>query len=385
MLMRLSTLRRCRTIVFGALLLMLLNAGGAAIAQTGSVTVDMSPLDGLAITPDNMLGFTIQSSLPAATNAEIKALIRYRQTGKWLRYSLQTRLQPGLNRIDGGSVRPIYTQSDAALKELFVTYKVLPQGTYQYCIEIDPLSAAGERVAGSGDEQCVINKSEDLFLINLVDPENYAKIHERNPVLSWIVNYPFASQLTYRIRVAEVKQGQNNVTAITRNNPIYAESNLPQTTTTYPVYAKPLELFQPYAWTVDAYFKGLLLGGAEPWRFTIVEDSEMTALPRFSPFVDIRMEQDAAFYYAVGSVKLKYVQQDLPKDSLSLMLMTEEGKILDRPRAVLVAGLGDNRFEVDLKGQVGMKHLKRYRLVVTNALKERFELRFKYVNPDFLQ
>lgn len=368
--------------LFGVLLVLLLHAGGAAQAQTGSATVDMSMLDGLAITPDNMLGFTIQSSLPAGTGAEIKGLIRYRQTGKWLRYSCQTRLQPGLNRIDAGSVRLSYTRSDAALQELFVNYKMLPQGTYQYCVEIVPLSAAGERVAGGGDEQCVINKSEDLFLINLVDPENNAKIHERNPVLSWIVNYPFASQLTYRIRVAEVKQGQTNVTAITRNNPVYAESNLPQTTTTYPVYAKQLELFQPYAWTVDAYFKGLLLGGAEPWRFTIVEDSEMVAVPVDIAYYQIDGQNSKSSLIAVGELKLKSTIH-INSDTLQVLVSDVNGRKVKQLVESFPLVFGENLIRLECR--FALRHKQHYQVQLVGQAGNKVILPFVYYNPDFVE
>src|SRR5690606_35880718 len=92
----------------------------------------------------------------------------------------------------------------------------------------------------------------------------------------------------------------------------------------YPVYGKPLEKFQPYAWTVDAYYKGILLGGAEPWQFTIIEDSLFTAIPRDPAFVDIKKENGSYNLYAPGKLKLKYKLDDLRADTLRLQLLDEQ-------------------------------------------------------------
>ena len=221
-------------------------------------------------------------------------------------------------------------------------------------------------------------------MINLVDPENNAKIYEHYPVFSWIVNYPFASQLTYRIRVSEIKEGQNTVGAITRNNPVYQESNLPQTTTTYPVYGTPLKTFQPYSWTIDAFYKGILLGGAEPWKFTIIEDSELAAIPRNPPYIDIRRERGTTTNYAIGVLKMKYELEDLRTDSLSLSLTDKNGKPVKLQTNSLKAIYGDNRFDLDLKEGATLKHMQPYFLELRSTSGTSYKILFKYVNPDFL-
>ncbi len=264
-------------------------------------------------------------------------------------------------------------------------YRVLPQGTYEYCVSINAISSSGEIAPGDEVSECLYQRAEDLFLITLVDPENNAKLYEHYPVFSWIVNYPFASQLTYRIRVAEIKEGQNTVNAVVRNNPVYTESNLPQTTTTYPVYGTPLKTFQPYAWTVDAYYKGILLGGAEPWKFTIVEDSELIGIPRVSPFVDIRKEQNTATYYAVGNVKLKYVLEESEEEVLQITLKNDAGKFVKLNDQTIKVKLGDNRLEINLSGQNTLKHLGKYVLGITDSKGQNYELLMKYVNPDYLK
>jgi hypothetical protein len=249
---------------------------------------------------------------------------------------------------------------------------------------VQPLAPTGEPLPLNDNKECLLGVSKDLFLINLVAPENDAKLYEYNPMLNWVVTYPFASLLTYRIRVAKILDGQNIENAIARNNPIYQEANVPQTAQIYPFYATPLVAFQPYAWTVDAYYKGILLGGAAPWKFTIIEDSARVVLPHESYYVDISMEQNATRYYAVGVIKLKYVLEEKENEELLISLMDNSGKPLKLPESSLLAKLGDNRFVLQLKDKVALQHLQVYTLVVTNSLGIQFSLPFKYVNPDLL-
>ena len=346
--------------------------------------VSLSILDGIDLTPDNVFRYQVQSTFTTATPVHIIGDLRYSNTDLYWHYEFDYTLQPGINTLDAQYIHAQWSYSSSAFKELFVDYKTLPEGVYEYCVSVQPLAPTGEPLPLNDNKECLLGVSKDLFLINLVAPENDAKLYEYNPMLNWVVTYPFASLLTYRIRVAKILDGQNIENAIARNNPIYQEVNVPQTAQVYPFYATPLVAFQPYAWTVDAYYKGILLGGAAPWKFTIIEDSERVDLPRESYYVDIRMEQHATLYYAVGAIKLKYVLEDLARDELHIMLYDKSGKAIKLPDSSLIAKLGDNRFELQLKDKLALQHLRVYTLTITNSLGYQYSLPFKYVNPDLL-
>src|SRR6201985_2653172 len=296
--------RKLRLLLIMPLLLLQLQA-----ARAQEVFVNLAQVDGLDITPDNILNFQILSRMKAATHALINGSIQYRNSTMSIRYQFECNLQPGANMVSMLAANPHYTYSHPALRELFEQYKKLPEGIYQYCVSVKPNYSAGESV-NNAETECVYHKSTDVFLINLIDPDNNAKIYEYNPMLSWTVNYPFASQLQYRLRVAPVNKGQNAVAAITRNNPVYDEKNLIQMSQIYPVYAKPLVLNQLYAWTVDAYYKGILLGGAETWQFTIIQDSLLTGIPKDPSYIDLGKESGFYNLYAPGILKIKYDLKD---------------------------------------------------------------------------
>ena len=385
-----SSLRKGRCLSPKAILLhfllasccMLMGMSGV-FAQTRPVTVNLAMLDGQELTPDNLFNFSIQSPYSTTMQATIKGKLVYRASGLSFTYTFPYTLRPGMNLIETATVHAQWTYSSTSFRELFSDYKKLPTGTYEYCVEADPFIPGGEHISGGDGSDCLYQKSNDIFLINLVDPENNAKLHEDFPVLSWMVNYPFVSALTYRVRVAEIKEGQNNTAAINRNNPWYQESNLTGLSVSYPVYAKPLEKFQPYAWTVDAYYKGILLGGAEPWRFTIIDDSLMNGIPKDVSYLDIRQESGNSQAFAIGKLKMKYVLDELKTDTLKLSLRLGTQSIRMRTE-ILTARQGDNRFDIDFKEANPLAHLKRYTLEISSQTGKKYTVQFQYVNPDFL-
>lgn len=348
--------------------------------------VDLSMIDGVEITPDNIFRFNVLSTYDRTVTAEIKGRIVYRQSMITLEYKFIYNILPGLNTIDAGTILPQYTFSSTSLRELFQMYRKLPQGLFEYCVHVTP-DVHNTEIEQLVFSQCLYQKSEDLFFITLVDPENDAKIYEYNPMLAWMVNYPFAQELKYKIRLAEVKKGQNPVAAMTRNNPIYEEGNLFNTAQMYPVYARPLIKDQKYVWTVDAYYKDLLLGGAEPFTFTIVEDSVIYGIQREPSYVDIRRESGAYDLFAPGKVKIKYELSDARTDSLAIRLLDRSNNEISLKKELreIQAQYGDNRFELNFSEHQPLKHMKDYQLVIKNNKKEEFRILFRYVNPDFIK
>lgn len=372
----------CTVPVILALLLLL--AGPAAHAQFSGITVDMSMVDGIELNPDNVFNYRINNQKGKTVQAEVTGRLHYRRSALMFTYKYTVSLQPGITTISRNTIpSPAWSFSDNGLKELFFNYGKLPEGTYEYCVSV-VLKNTGETVPSADPDACVYQTVNDIFLINLIDPENDAKIHEYNPMLSWVVNYPFASELTYRIRVAELKQGQNAQNAITRNNPMYEDSHVMATGTVYPVTARPLVKFQPYVWTVDAYYKGILLGGSEVWKFTIIDDSELKAVSVDQSYYEFEKHNGDTRLYAVGQLKLKYVCE-LNTDTLQLKLFDGSGTEVPLPNKSMPLVLGDNRLVLEIQDKINLKHKEKYQLSITRGDKRMFLVPFTYINPLFLQ
>lgn len=362
-------------------LLPIVNADG----QQMSMLVNMSAIDGIEVSPDNIFNFQVINNEGSNRNVSINGSIIYKKSGLRFSYKFNTTVYPGMNVFSKENVfNPDWQFSENALRELFFDYKKLPQGTYEYCIEISLERTLSEEKFPDPVGECIYQTVNDIFLINLITPENDAKIYEHNPMLSWMVNYPFASSLSYKLRLAEKKDGQNNENAIVRNNPIYSDKNIFSTSIIYPMTAKPLGINQPYVWTVDAYYKGILLGGAEAWNFTIIEDSFLVErIPKITPYLDISQEKRKDPVFAVGILKLKYDLAEINTDTLYLELKKGD-KVIKLNKPYLLARTGDNRFQIDFSGSPRLTHFKTYTLYIKNTKREKFTITFKYINPDLL-
>lgn len=347
------------------------------------ITVNLGMLDGIELKPENIFNYQILNGTNKRKDVQVTGTVRFRASNMRFSYTFATGLQPGMNMFSRDVVNnPIWNFSTTALKELFFEYGKLPQGTYEYCVEVQAKDRLSEDPTAVPIDACIYQTVNDIFLINLVDPENNAKLYDYYPMLSWIVNYPFASSLTYKIRVAELKQGQNNTNAITRNNPVYQETGITNTSVLYPTTAKPLEKFRPYVWTVDAYYKGILLGGAEVWKFTIIEDSLLKEVFVDQSYYDFVNHIGETRLNVTGDVKLKY-ESDGNNDTLTVSVASEDGSSvrLDESRFPQKNGL--NWLIVHANASNSLKNNGRYSLIIRNSMGRRFNVPFKYVNPLF--
>jgi hypothetical protein len=350
-----------------------------------SILVNASLIDGVDINKENILSYQIISRLKNAVTAQVTGTITYRGSDLRLSYTFNQTIQPGVNSIDAGTVHPMWTYSQNALRELFVNYNTLPAGTYQYCIQVLPKAIIGETDPGNMVEECVYHKNQELFLINLIEPENNAKIYEHNPAFTWVANYSFSNELTYKIRVAEIRKGQNTESAISRNNPIYQENELRQNTLIYPMYAKELETYQPYAWTVDAYYHGILLGGAEPWRFTIIDDSIGEVPTKDMSYIEANIEDGTNTSLIAGKIKIKFIEKEHRSNSLQVSITDADNKPIKGFNKNWDVEMGENRVEYDLSSLELLKHRKVYSMVLKDSESKIYTIRFKYFNPAFIK
>lgn len=367
------------------LLLLIVATSWQGRAQGTSLVVNLAQIDGVELNPENVFNYEILNNTGSSKDVAIQGSIQYRNSALKASYSLNIRLQPGNNPIGkerGASA--VWTFSESGLKELFKDYGKLPQGTYEYCVSVSLKTINPEYDAGEPISECTYQTVNDIFLINLIEPENNAKLYELNPMFSWVVNYPFASQLTYRIRIAQVKEGQNNENAINRNNPVYQDNQVMSTSMIYPATAKPLVKFQPYAWTVDAYYKGILLGGAEAWRFTIIEDSLLVEVPVVQSYYEFEQHRGETKIYAVGSLKLKYVSENIV-DTLDVQLLDKNGQEVNMKQKKLTVQHGVNKIDIPFYERISLQHNKEYTYRITTRDAKQYNIPFVYINPLFVK
>lgn len=355
-----------------------------AYSQSAGFSLSLATVDAGNLNKKSLFDFQVSSTAATVKNVLLKGTVKYRNQPYKLSYTLRLPVQPGVNNISEYAGRAQFEYSSGSVRELFELFDRLPEGTLQYCVTLGV--ADGESTIDQV-EDCTFGKNEDLFLINLIDPENKAELYELNPMLSWVANYPFAATLSYKIKVVEMKKDQNPINAIKRNNAVYEEKGLMQMSINYPIYARPLQVGNTYAWTVDAYYKDLLLGGAEPWQFTIVEDSILKSVSLNPAYIDIERESGVYKLFAPGLIKIKYTLKDLKTDSLNVTLLDKNQKAISLPEGIkqLKAVAGDNHYELNLKEQLTLSHMKDYVLKISNSKGKQYLVPFKYVNPDLIK
>lgn len=343
--------------------------------------LNLATLSGQKVNKANLHAFTIMNSTNRSQLLIVKGAIKMRSNRSTLNYRYQATLKPGANHMTDLARSVTYTYSSSSMEKLFKQHGMLPNGEYEYCVD---LYEPGGEGADALSSDCIYDENQDLFFINLMDPEDKAKISELYPMFSWTVNSPLINELTYKIRVAEIKDGQRPNNAIMRNRPVYEQGGLRFPTQNYPVTAKSLEYFTPYAWTVDAYYRDILMGSAETWQFVIINDSLMAGVPNKASYVEVNRETGAYPVFAIGKLKLKYYERELRSQTLKFELSTNDGKSVKLKQNSWAVHRGENRTEVMFTGNnVRMKHLKLYKLKIISGVRS-YNILFKYINPDFI-
>jgi hypothetical protein len=356
---------------------------GVVPAFAQSWQVNLAPLDGIELKPDNIFNYQVMNNSGKAQRVKLTGTVIFRQQQLRFGYQTTVNVPPGMNQLSQLLPQPTWNFSSTGLRELFQQYGKLPQGTYEYCVSLQPVLQGGEQADGPVTDECLFQTVNDVFLISLADPEDGDKLLETHPNFNWTVNYPFASQLTYRLRVAPMQKGQNKTNAIMRNPAIYTEKNITGMAKMYPATARELEKFKPYAWTVDAYYKDVLLGGAEPWEFMIVEDtipevkSFMTSHYAFADHIGENL------LYISGNLKLRYFSRT-PAETLEIIVVDAKGKTIAQTQKTLPVNLGENYFELDYSANESFRHKQLYEAQIRSG-EQLYRVAFRYYNPQFVK
>lgn len=276
--------------------------------------------------------------------------------------------------------------SSLSLKDLYENHKLLPLGRINYCIEIFKLSRLGENYQYNLlANECININNDNPFIIELIDPEDNSKINTFNPNFTWVVNSPLIGQLQYRLILAPILKGQSKADALKRNALLFDQKNISTTSILYPIFAKTLEVNKKYAWNVEAYYKGHLLGSAKPWCFEILADTIIDSTQTYISYLDVLAQNDYGEVIVPGTLKLKYQLKNHRNDTLSLKLEDNKGKEVKlKSYNIQNIKYGDNRFEINFYQNLPLKHNKKYTLYLSGKYFTDKKIVFIYKNPDLM-
>lgn len=343
------------------------------------VTIMMSRLHAVDITNKNIFDFDIMSNYSTGKRLKLQGKLHFRNSRHVISYVGEITLQPGINSMRDKAIALQYTSNE--LKQLF-SMGSLPSGSYEYCISITDPQQQNESGASMHFQECTFGNNDHVFLIELAYPEDDAKIKEFYPQLTWIVNAPIVSQLQYRVKLTEIRPKQNKITAIQRNNLLLDFKYHPVNSLNYPASGRQLQVNQPYVWTVDAYFKDILIGTAVPWKFTIIEDSAKKVIPLSRSYYDFATIRQQAALQITDTIKLKYDYAGMNTSIPYVVIKQEGGKdaILYEGKMELTPGWNYKNIAVKKSKH---KHEKTY-FIKFSIEGKTYEIPFKYIDSNKL-
>ena len=270
---------------------------------------------------------------------------------------------------------------DNDFERLFTTNNQLPPMNYLLCVEV---IASGE--LKSITQECIDYQASDFLNIVTIYPPDEEVIYDSRPQFNWL-DLNLGTGYNYQFKLVELKEGQNKNAALRRNNPIVVNDEIKSNQTQFPSDAVPLENNSKYVWQLSISYKGELLSRSEPSTFAYKDEIEYIEMPRNLSYVDITEIESGANLFAVGEFKFKF-PSDL-KNTLTVELFeTRRGKkkSIELNENQFEVNLGVNKFELDLKNQVYLKHLTKYELIVKDASSGKsYQMTITYVNPDYIK
>jgi hypothetical protein len=270
---------------------------------------------------------------------------------------------------------------DNDFERLFTTNNQLPPMNYVLCVEV---IATGELKTTT--QECIDYQASDFLNIVTIYPPDEEVIYDPRPQFNWL-DLNLGTNYNYQFKLVELKEGQNKNAALRRNNPIVVNNEITSNQAQFPSDAVPLSNNSKYAWQLSISYKGELLSRSEPSTFTYKDEIEYIEMPRNLSYVDITEIESGANLFAVGEFKFKFpsdVKNNLTAELFELK--KDKKKSIELNENQFDVNLGVNKFELDLKDQVYLKHLKKYELLLKDSKSGMsYQMTITYVNPDYIK
>ncbi len=287
-----------------------------------------------------------------------------------------------IKSLRGSNVEAQTLYKDAAFSRLYQQGVGLPPMNYVLCVQVQ---AIGDRSIRS--EECIEYNATDFVNLLPLYPSEEGEIFESRPVFSW-ADFSGMEGYTYDFKLVGLDQDENANAALRRKMPLVHINNLQTNQLLYPADAQPLENNKSYAWQLTLNYQGEKVISSEPWFFRYKEQDSLIEIPRNLSYVDITELEDGATLFAVGEFKFKYPSEEETEIQAKLFehyKKSGKNKKVELTDNSFEVERGVNKFELDLKEQVYLKHLKEYRIQLETKDGKNYRFFIKYVNPDYIK
>lgn len=194
----------------------------------------------------------------------------------------------------------------------------------------------------------------NLFnLIDLVNPPNKDTLTTNYPTFVWLpLSPPSAGNITYTIKLVEVKEGLTPEESINTNLPVYENQNLSTTSHIYPISARILEHSRQYAWMVTAYINSKLAAYSPVYSFYLLLDKTTPPKPQSDPFYieltpystpqTIELHNDYLY--------ISYILRENKSGKLNYKIINSKTRkeLINEELQPLIIGQGKNLYQIDI-------------------------------------
>lgn len=349
---------------------------GLACSSKAQISIAFNPalfgqsIDGLSFA---------QIVSPAQTEVQVALAIRVSEIGGTEVVRINTApfwLYPGSLKIDRNAfVNARFSFANTALGNAVRQSGKFAEAEYEYCYEIEVLKAKGT-VAVTNYEQCFVYKLQPLTPLLLINPLDGDEFCNKRPSFTWQPPMPLPPNAKFRLLLAELKEGQDPVEAVSLNQPLIHQANIRINSLTYLVNIPDLKEGHRYVWQVTVYLDQTILKKSEVWTFAIKCKDEQK--PLADSYRNLTGEQDGSYYVANRYLRFAltnpYVETPL---SYSIQCLTDPSlSVKGLPKLTLAPGF--NKYDVDLGENSAMKAGYEYVLKVYLSNNKQLLLRFRY-------
>jgi hypothetical protein len=226
-------------------------------------------------------------------------------------------------------------------------------------------------------ENCFQQNLKPITPLLLVDPIDEEKICNRKPAFIWQPPMPLNINARYRIIVAEVKDRQTPVEALSMNLPVINVPELATPRLNYPMNVKELDTGKTYVWQVAYSINNWLVSKSEIWTFKVQCEEEGEDSSGNS-YRELKVGLTGDYYLAKRTLKFAinnaYNGGDLKYTIAALNESRREIKHLPGLRLLP----GANKYELNLYEYRGFKDGGQYLLTVELPNGQKLYLRFTY-------
>lgn len=251
-----------------------------------------------------------------------------------------------------------------------------PEGEYEYCFELEVLETKDLNLLPSY-EQCFTYQLQPLTPLLLIQPVDQDVTCNKRPAFTWQPPFPLSPDARFRLILAEVKEKQEPIEAITFNTPIINQAEISINNLFYPVNIPDLKEGGRYAWQVTVYSGRTILRKSEIWTFAINCVSSSVE-PESGSYRELKEADDGNFYIAQNYLRFSLINPYAGGPLSYTIQSVSNPNTLSRKLPKLSMAPGLNKFDIDLTEIGSLKANEEYLLKVVLPDNRQLKLRFIY-------